>query len=141
VPLTATYTEAMLAVRMLDELGSVATLLGWDEPEHVQHAVNKALRAYGGLATIADATDPEKLEALADREAWRLAEASLAALYDVGGEGQTLRRSQVYEHVRRRLAAAEARASSYDSAELVGVGQVTWIDDSYSYLEDEYRAI
>lgn len=141
MPLLTTYTEPVLAARMLDELGEVATLLGWTEPQHVQHAVNKTLRAYGGLTTIADAADPEKLEALADREAWRLAEASLAARYDVSAEGQSLRRSQAVENVRKRLAAAEARASGYDAAELVGVGQVTWIDDSYSYLEDEYRVI
>lgn len=108
-----TYTEASLATFMLSQLGEVATVLGWTGLGNVQEGVNETLLAYG-VAGIADASDITKLRALARREAWRLAVASLLTFYDFSNPEGQYKRSQMLAAAGHRLSDAESAALPYD---------------------------
>lgn len=109
----AVYTEIDLSTFMLSQLGDVADVLGWTALADVQESVNETLLAYG-VSDIADASDITKLRALARREAWRLAMASLLTFYDFSNPEGQYKRSQMLAGAGHRLSDAESAALPYD---------------------------
>lgn len=110
---TSYDSEAELAAFMLTRLAGVADVLGWSTLADVQEPVNDALLAYGA-ATIAAATNVQRLRALADRAIWRAAVAALTTAYDFSRPDGTYSRRQMLGGARAMLADAEARAAEYD---------------------------
>lgn len=135
MPVPTSYTEEQLATFMHGCLGDVATELGWSvDGGSYSEAVTEALLAYD-VADIADATDMRKLRALARREAWRAAVASLAARYDFTADGASHHLSQIHAAAQAALAAAEADAARYDTAYQVTATPVHY-GDPYLPIEE-----
>jgi len=136
VPLATSYNEAQLATYMLDELGPMAAELNWTGAEHVQAAVNAAIREMGvaAIGEVAGVADCGKLEAFARRAVWRRAVAHLAVEHDFDSDGQSFKRSQLQKQARTSLTLAEADAGVYASDELVvGMQTVVHHQDPYTY--------
>ena len=124
--------EADLGQFMLDELGPLASDLGWTAPSDVTAAIDDALYAYfDGDGDIADATDQRKLRALARVEAWRAAVSATAADFDSSTDGQSMALAQRHAQALGRLADARARAAQYRADYGVTVTAVTWANDPY----------
>lgn len=134
MPLATSYNEQELAVLMAAELGDVATVLGW-EPGNLdagsyERAVQRTLRLYGA-SDIADATDMDKLEALATWQAWEAAFASLSTRYDIATDGQSLSRSQLFDHALVMVNRAKQAATRYTSASFITVVPIERPSDPY----------
>jgi hypothetical protein len=123
MPPATSHTEASLAAYMLAELSDVATVLGWTTQTPLQHALDKTARAYG-VADIADATDMDKLEALAAVEAWAAAARALASRIDMEADGGRFDRAKLHEHALKQLAQARRDARSYLPSTLPGSAYV-----------------
>jgi hypothetical protein len=134
MPAPSSYSEGALAEYLVDDLGDVASALGWTtDTIQVVRAVYDTLRAYG-VETIAEVEDMAKLEALGKRAVWRAAVKSLSTRYDIRAGDQTLNRSQMFKQVAEtNLAQAEAEAAAYDTtSSVVRVGSVVHDEDPYS---------
>lgn len=142
MPVATSYTETELATYMASVLSDIGTALGWAVatspagPGSYQFAVNETLRAYG-VSTIAGATDAAKLETLATWQAWRAALSALASRYDLGTDGQSMSRSQMFDHVMSMTKAATYRASAYRTDLVVGVTQVATANDPYRAVQPD----
>lgn len=124
MPAPINYDESALRSYVLVALGNVGAALGWtNATPQVTEAVYDAIYAYGPTDTtvtpptydVALMTDMRKLRAFAKREAWKQAADATAAWYDIGADGQSLKRSQMSVQAERRYNAAYAEADAYDS--------------------------
>lgn len=122
MPAPTTYSEAELRLYMVERLSDVATILGWTGASvPVSRAVWAAERSYRSavaeITDVSDATDMPKLEAIAEREAWRAAVGALAARVNIGGAGTSTSLSQQFDHAKEMLAQAESECMA------LGIGQ------------------
>jgi hypothetical protein len=141
MPAPSSYTEGALAEYLVDDLGDVASALGWTtDTIQVVRAIEDTLLDYG-VDTIAEATNIRKLRALGKRALLRIAVKSLSARVDVAAQDQRLTLSQAYKQAKEELAVAETKAEVYDteSGGIVRVGAVVYEDDHYSprYLSEQ----
>lgn len=136
MPVPTAYTEDSLAAFMHAALRDVATALGWsvaagdyDEP------VTDALIAYGE-DDIADATDIQKLRALARVAVWQAAVDATVGDYDFSADGGSYSRSQLHAQALARLAQAQQQAAAYMDDMLVGTATITHHNDPWADHED-----
>lgn len=123
MPAPTAYTEDSVKTLMVTELGATATALGLTTASaQIVDAVYAVERLVG--AAIADQSDMAKLEAIARWQAWLVAEAMAVGQFDLSSSGDSLKRSQVFDHIQSRLARAEAAASRYSEVAdaLAGAG-------------------
>jgi gamma-glutamyl:cysteine ligase YbdK (ATP-grasp superfamily) len=130
----SSYTEANLKSLMVAELGNVGAVLGWTTATaQIQEAVYDALIAYG-VSAIADATDANKLRAVAKREAWRAAVNGLVTLVTFSVDGESVNRSDYLKNAREALELAEVVAASYGVSDVsVSVSSVIVAGNPYDY--------
>ncbi|MFZ6028036.1 MAG: hypothetical protein ACOYYS_10000 [Chloroflexota bacterium] len=141
------YTETSLAQYVLDELGTVATVLGWTATSSVSSCVDDALLEMdvSDISTVTEAEDIRWLRAVAKYYGWRKAVANLSTKYDFStGDSGSFKRSQM--HAAARASMELAREEANEAAIAAGqemypgyeVGTVTLVqDDPYSaeYLD------
>lgn len=109
----ASYTDEELRIFMITVLGRVATVIGWTKDTgQIAEAVNDTLIAYG-VDDISEATDVEKLRALARHYAWSAAVDWLSTDFNFSADGGRYDRAQVFEHAQQRLDAAWSEAFQY----------------------------
>lgn len=111
------YTTSSLLAFMETELGPLLASLGLDVSDALLEGVNEIAALLG--TAIADVDDDLKLRTLARWQAWQAALNAAANQYDLASSGDSLKRSQLWDHLMRRLAAAEAAASRYDEVAVV----------------------
>lgn len=130
----SSYTESTLKALMVAELGNVGTVLGWTTAtSQIQEAVYDALIAYG-VDAIADATDANKLRAVAKRAAWRAAVNGLVTLVTFSVDGESVSRSDYLKNAREAMAQAEVVAATYGVSDVsVSVGSVIVAGNPYDY--------
>jgi hypothetical protein len=82
-----------------------------------------------GVSDVASLTDMPKLEAIATWRAWSAAEDSAMDAMDLKAGTAAISRSQLFDHITKRLARAEAEASIYSEAQtaLAGSGGVATV--------------
>jgi hypothetical protein len=106
MPIPAAYDETSLAEFMHNELGPVAKVLGYTEPNGnagvYQEAVNEVMLALG-VTDLLRAPDIRKVRALARRQAWTMANNGLATKYDYSADGASYNRSQMFTQVKQAL--------------------------------------
>lgn len=130
------YNEAELMAYMRTVLGATATVLGWDDLAPYQEPVNETLLAYG-VVDIAQATDVQKLRALARVAVWQRVVDVTAGRYDISTDGQSLSRSQMHKHARESLRAAKHAAMRDDDAYAVVMTSVRYTSDPYRTFEED----
>lgn len=122
------YTETTLKQFMIDELGAVATLLGLTTAStKIVNAVTFVERILD--ASVADVTELAKLEDIARWRAWHTARATAVGQYDLSSSGDSLKRSQVWDHLVGMLAEAEAAVMQYEEVAPLLAGA------SFAYVE------
>jgi hypothetical protein len=137
VAIPTSYTDSELKEYMHDELGAVATALGWSvSGGDYDRALVATLRACG-VTDASNASDMAKLEALARREAWRIAVNETAGDFDYSADGGRYSRSQFHEQCERRFSQAQSEAMQYDDLYAVGVDEATWDFNPYARDEDD----
>jgi len=116
MPLPTMYDETTFAAFVRDEvLREVATVMGWTTLTAIPYPAiaTESVLAYGGIATVGQATDIAKLRAFGRREAWRAVMEATAADYDFGAESLTTRRSQVHQQAAALFRQADAATRVY----------------------------
>lgn len=116
MPTPSSYsTEAELIAYMRDDvLQGTAQVIGWtgDDPETRpwRGPVRQALRWYG-VGAIGEASDIEKLEALARLAVWRAVQAEFATAISYTADRATFQREALFKHAQEmeRLARRDAR--------------------------------
>lgn len=101
-------------------LGGLADQLGWNSNSYT-FVVAEALRLYG-VSSEDQATDLNKLYALARVALWEAVLREVSMDFDYSANGANFRRSQVYEQVRQNLEDARADAQMYLGDYAVGTG-------------------
>lgn len=123
MPLPAVYTENALADLMEAELGQVGIDLGLPDSEALPEAVNEVIGLLGhGLDQETTTAGLMKVRAFARWQAWLCAEAAATNQYDVKAGSAAVTRSQMFEHIEKRLARAEAAALVYPEAQAAMAG-------------------
>ena len=130
--LPTSYTEQTLRAYMLTSLGSLAGALNLTA-DSFGEAVNDALSVYG-VSAIADATDIQKLRAIARVEALELAKREAALAYDFDADGASYKRSQMAANIDRLLEAAKVEAVRYSSDYAVTTGSMGYTNDPYQWV-------
>lgn len=130
MPAPTTHTEDTLKQFIVDELGAVATALSLTTASaQVVNAVYAVQRLLS-LDDVADATDMTKVETLARWRAWMVAKAAGVPQYDIASQGDSLDRSQFYDHIAAMLSDAEAAASQYEEAAALIYGSTATVTGS-----------
>jgi hypothetical protein len=111
------YTEHTLAEYMHDELGKVATLLGYavgvaDAGSYAEAVIEAQITFGGAIATVDASTVPE-IRALARIEAWRKAVNDLVTYYKFSAEGSAFEREAVLLNATKNLERAYAAAAAF----------------------------
>jgi len=121
------YTTTSLKTFMIAELASVATAFGLTTAsDSIVEAVNEVEAVLG--AAIADLTDDLKTRTVARWQAWRVAKGASAGQFDLSSDGDSLKRSQFFDHINAMLADAVRAASRYpDVAVIIGGGLPTFL--------------
>jgi hypothetical protein len=124
MPLVTAHTEASLAQYMRKKLQTTADELStptvaWTAPDPdaqpYDDPVQATLRAYG-VTDIADATDVQRLELLAQREIWRSVMAATVAYADAtSANGEALKFAQIHAQAVRMFTLAKTEAAEYAS--------------------------
>jgi hypothetical protein len=126
------YTDKQLALYMRRVLGPTAESLGWDvandDAGDYAEIVTDTLLAIG-ITDITEATDIEQIRAVARWQAWRWAADALATKFDLSTDGQSLSRSQLYEHAVRSRDAAYAAAAPHLTTYAVTATRIVHTDD------------
>jgi hypothetical protein len=121
--LPAAYTESTLSALMEAELGPLAVSLGLDEGDALPEAVNEVIGLLGhALSEETTTAGLMKVRALARWQAWLAAEAAATEAVDLKAGSVGLTRSQLFDHIRLRLARAEAAALAYPEAQAAIAG-------------------
>lgn len=135
--LPTAYTDAELIAFMLADLGEVATTIGWDAATPaLTAAVNRTLRLLG-LTDIAEATDMTALEAVALWQAWDAVVTALTLRYDISTDGQSLSRSQMFEHALKQRTTAQMAALGHTATYSLVATPVVYTNDPYRVIEEE----
>jgi hypothetical protein len=108
------YTTGTLATFMVTKLGAaVASALSLTTASlPIVEAVNDVASLLD--TAIADLTDDQKTRVIAEWRVWLVAEAEAIALIDLKSSGDEMKLSQLWDHIRARLLAAETAAMVYD---------------------------
>jgi hypothetical protein len=110
---------------MVVELGPIAAVLGWvpgtPRVEHAAYAVARLLE----VTDVATLTDMLAVETVARLCIWRAAEGALSAAYDDTTDGQTLRRSQMWDHAGKMVVRYEDECARLGIDTASGSGVVT----------------
>jgi len=114
---------------------NIQTSLGWSDFSVI---VEDALALYG-VATEAEATDTDKLYAVARLALWRQAETDVSLDMDFAADGRSYKRSQMHDMILKNLAQAKMEATPYLSVLQIGVTTIT-IRDPYDYDLDRDEA-
>lgn len=120
------YTADTLADFMETTLGSVGvTLFGADPSEHaaIAEAVNEVAAVLD--VAVADVDDDLKIRTVARWQAWLTAKGAAVRQYDLTSSGDSIKRSQVWDHIAAMLADAETAAARYDEVAAVIAGAGT----------------
>ena len=130
------YTEASLIAFMTTVLGPTGDAL----PETIrdavyQEALIETLLSYG-VGDIVNATDVQKLRALARVAIWQAVVDATAGRYDISADGQSLSRSQLHQQARQSLRAAKQTAARYDDAYAVVMASARYTSDPYLTIEE-----
>lgn len=122
MPLVTSHTEQTLAQFMRDELSTTANELdtehaAWTTPNEHQPPykplIAATLRAYK-VADIVQATEIDKLEALARREVWRgVMNATVAFADATSAQGEALKFAQIHAQAVKMYALAKTEAAEY----------------------------
>lgn len=132
MPAPSSYTEATLKTYMIDALGRVAGQVGLTTASASIGSAILLVERILGVTDVADLTDMVKLETIAAWRAWVTAADAAATSFDVGSDGDTAKLSQVYDHIKERLADAYDAALVYDevvaSTGAGGVAVTTTLD-------------
>src|SRR4051812_48816170 len=115
MPLPTVYTASSLGDYMVATLSNTATALGWDSgSDEIIEAVNEVdgLLA-SGLAGATGSPAVLKVRALARWQAWKAARSAAANQYNLASSGDSLTRSQWYDHLDTELYDAALAASAY----------------------------
>ncbi len=125
--LPTTYTESSLIGFMETELGPVADSLGLLETDALLEASNEVVGLLGHA--LSEEVDVVKVRALARWQCWLAAEAAAVEAVDLKAGSAGLTRSQLFDHITRRLARAELSVLAYDEVQgifnVVGPAAVT----------------
>lgn len=110
VPSSVNVNE--LAAYMHAELANVATALALTVPASYEHAITRALIAYG-VQDVGSATDVPRILALAVVEAWRMATNQLAPQVNNTTDGRTTNLRELWEHSKEALQDAMTNADLF----------------------------
>jgi len=124
-----------LATWYADRFTTIQGALGWSDFSVI---TEDALELYG-VATEEEATDTEKLHALARFALWKQAQIDVSLDMDFSADGRSFSRSQMHKMITENLARAMADATHYLDALQIDVTQIT-IRDPYDYDEDRDNA-
>lgn len=125
MPAPLSYTDAALAAFMVVELGPTAEVLGWvTGTPRVEYAVHAAARLLE-VTDVSTLTNMAALEAVARLSIWRAAEGAFAPAYDWTSDGQSLKRSQLFDHAQVMVARYEGQCASLGIDVGTGGGVVT----------------
>lgn len=128
------YNEAELMAFMRSTLGATATVLGWTDLSPYYEPLNDTLIAYGA-DDIADATDVQKLRALARVAVWQRVVDVTAGNIDFRMGDQSITSSQAHAQAQQNLRRATIQAKPYDSAYAVTRTGITYSNDPYRTIE------
>ena len=125
-----TYTtNDQLSGFMLTVLGPTGAALEWATgAATTTEIVNDVLIGYG-VTDISEATDIEKLRAIARWQAWRWAADALAAEFDVSTDGQSLSLSQLHKQAIAARDAAWSACVPHLSVYAVTATPIIHVDD------------
>lgn len=143
MPVPTVYSEGSLAVYLVDVLGPLAAVLGWDtDTPNVRESVTDALLDCDELdiSTFTSTLGLRKLRTLGRRAIWRAvvqATASFYAFTDVGQ--QQFSRQQINDQARKMLELAETECAQWDPAYAVGIVSVRRPNDPYVVIPDTER--
>jgi hypothetical protein len=126
------YSDARLVRSMQAWLGSLRDVL--DLPGYEDAVI--ATKSMLGVSDLADVTDIEKLRRYGRYAAWDAVVQATAGKFDVSTDGQSLSRSQQYDHAVAQLARAYAGLSAYIPAGGLMVATISY-SDPYSVSSDE----
>lgn len=126
MPAATSYSEASLKTYMIAVLSSTAAALGLTTSSDAIVQAVVAVERVLGVSDVADVSDMPKLEAVATWKAWSAAEDSAMDALDLKAGTASISRSQLFDHITKRLARAEAEAGIYPEvqAALAGAGGV-----------------
>jgi hypothetical protein len=113
----------LVALNMMSELGASGMAIGLELSDYSYGAAN-VIREYG------TSSDELLLAALTRYHAWRTAASQVAADYDVSDADFSMKRSQMFDHVKSQLAISQA-----DVDNLGYVMRLTPVD----YVNDPYK--
>jgi hypothetical protein len=138
MPAPTSHTESSLISFLETELGPVGASLGLLETDALLQAVYGTERVLRHAVTAE--TDMAKLETIATWRAWLAAEAAATEAVDLKAGSVGLTRSQLFDHIRLRLARAEAAALAYPEAQaaiagggVAVVGATTTVGSPYGW--------
>lgn len=124
MPAPSSYTEDSLKTFMINTLGGagvgVAGALSLTTASAVIVRAVTVVERILGVTDVVDFTGSNqlaKLEAIAAWRAWVAASDSAATSFDMGSDGDTMKLSQLYDHIAKRLAAAESEAMIYSEVQ------------------------
>jgi hypothetical protein len=130
--LPASYTDVTIGAFMVDELGPVATTLGWTYAGgSFSEAINDLL-VIAGATTIGDVA-VGKARVLARVAVWRRVVSHTAGDFAFEADGASFDRNQFHEQARARMLQVEsdAAAGGYLDSYKVATESVTYINDPY----------
>lgn len=121
----SSYTEAALLTYMVNTLSGVAGALGLTTSSAALTQALTATERILGVSDVADLTDMAKLETIARWQAWVAAADTAATSFDLASSGDSLKLSQLFEQISRRLADALDAALAYSEVQAAsGAGGV-----------------
>jgi hypothetical protein len=144
MPVATSYTEGSLASYLDDALGPMADVLGWSVGGNSYNLpISRAMRALGlsDVTTVTAAADLAALEAVATREAWRLAVQHLSTRYRFSVDQQSFDRPGMQAMAKEALALVEADtvlALAASGVTLVASGRASVQVSSIDYPTDPY---
>jgi acyl carrier protein len=121
----SSYTEATLLTFMVNSLSGVAGALSLTTSSA---AITQALTATErilGVSDVASLTDMQKLETIARWQAWEAAADTAATSFDLASSGDSLKLSQMFDQINKRLGSALDAALVYSEVQAAsGAGGV-----------------
>lgn len=124
MPAPQSYSDASLAQFMVAELGGIAGVLSWTVGSGAVAEAASDTAVILGVA-VADATNMATLRAVARLAIWRMAEGALSVAYDETTEGQSLKRSQMWDHAKAMVTRYEGQCAALGVDVGTGGGVVT----------------
>jgi hypothetical protein len=131
------FTTSSLLAYMETEVGPVLVPLGLDQSDALLEAVSETADLLG--VAIADVDDDLKLRIIGRWLAWRAALGAAVGQYDLTSfPGDSLKRSQLFAHIRMMLAMAEAAALRYEEVAAILASSSTAYVTSIGTVTDPY---